>query len=193
MFNFIDIARLAIKVVMDNPDVKEELTDTFQEILVDEYQDTSDLQELFISLISKNNVYMVGDIKQSIYRFRNANPYIFKNKYDNYAEGNNGMKIDLVKNFRSRREVLANINEVFNLVMDNLIGGAEYHESHQMVYGNTTYIEEGMTNYDYNFQVLEYELPEDKKYSKEEIEIFTIAKDIKDKIKSLCLKIEVII
>ena len=53
--------------------------------------------------------------------------------------------------------------------MDDIIGGAEYHESHQMVYGNTTYIEEGMTDYDYDFQVLEYELPEDKKYSKEEM------------------------
>ena len=125
--------------------------------MIDEYQDTNDIQETFISMIENHNVYMVGDIKQSIYRFRNANPYIFKNKYDNYAVGNNGIKIDLVKNFRSRREVLANINEVFNLVMDDIIGGAEYHESHQMVYGNTSYIEEGMTNYNYDFQILEYE------------------------------------
>ena len=55
------------------------------EIMVDEYQDTSDIQEEFINLISNNNVYMVGDIKQSIYRFRNANPYIFKDKYDRYS------------------------------------------------------------------------------------------------------------
>ena len=184
IYDFQDIALLSIRVLKENESVRNELRDTFKEIMIDEYQDTNDIQETFISMIENHNVYMVGDIKQSIYRFRNANPYIFKNKYDNYAEGNNGMKIDLVKNFRSRREVLANINEVFNLVMDNLIGGAEYHESHQMVYGNTTYIEEGMTDYDYNFQVLEYELPEDKKYSKEEIEIFAIAKDIKDKVKS---------
>ena len=50
--------------------------------MIDEYQDTNDVQETFISYIENNNVYMVGDIKQSIYRFRNANPYIFKNKYD---------------------------------------------------------------------------------------------------------------
>ena len=105
--------------------------------MIDEYQDTNDIQETFIGMIENNNTYCVGDIKQSIYRFRNANPYIFKSKYDNYALGNNGMKIDLVKNFRSRKEVLSNINEVFNLVMDDVIGGAEYHESHQMVYGNT--------------------------------------------------------
>ena len=184
IYDFQDIALLSIKVLKENESVRNELRDTFKEIMIDEYQDTNDIQETFIGMIENHNTYCVGDIKQSIYRFRNANPYIFKNKYDNYAIGNNGMKIDLVKNFRSRREVLSNINEVFNLVMDDIIGGAEYHESHQMVYGNTTYIEEGMTDYNYDFQILEYEEDEDKKYSKEEIEIFAIAKDIKDKINS---------
>ena len=184
IYDFQDIALLSIRVLKENEQVRNELRDTFKEIMIDEYQDTNDIQETFISMIENHNVYMVGDIKQSIYRFRNANPYIFKNKYDKYSEHKDGMKIDLVKNFRSRREVLSNINEVFNLVMDNTIGGAEYHESHQMVYGNTAYIEEGMTDYNYDFQVLEYEVPEDKKYSKEEIEIFTIAKDIKEKIDS---------
>ena len=184
IYDFQDIALLSIRVLKENESVRNELRDTFKEIMIDEYQDTNDIQKTFIGMIENHNTYCVGDIKQSIYRFRNANPYIFKSKYDNYAAGNNGMKIDLVKNFRSRREVLANINEVFNLVMDDIIGGAEYHESHQMVYGNTTYIEEGMTDYDYNFQILEYDEGEDKKYSKEEIEIFAIAKDIKDKINS---------
>jgi len=184
IYDFQDIALLSIKVLQENEAVRNELRDTFKEIMIDEYQDTNDMQETFISMIENHNVYMVGDIKQSIYRFRNANPYIFKNKYDNYALGNNGMKIDLVKNFRSRREVLSNINQVFNLIMDNNIGGAEYHESHQMVYGNMSYIEEGLTDYNYDFEVLEYIEPEDKKYSKEEIEIFAIAKDIKEKIAS---------
>ena len=184
IYDFQDIALLSIKVLKENESVRNELRDTFKEIMIDEYQDTNDIQETFIGMIENNNVYCVGDIKQSIYRFRNANPYIFKNKYDNYAIENGGFKIDLVKNFRSRREVLANINEVFNLVMDDIIGGAEYHESHQMVYGNTTYIEEGMTDYNYDFQILEYEEDEDKKYTNAEIEIFTIAKDIKDKIES---------
>jgi len=184
IYDFQDIALLSIRVLKENESVRNELRDTFKEIMIDEYQDTNDIQETFISMIENNNVYCVGDIKQSIYRFRNANPYIFKNKYDNYALGNNGYKIDLVKNFRSRREVLSNINEVFNLIMDNIIGGAEYHESHQMVYGNTTYIEEGNTDYNYNFQILEYEPDEEKKYSNTEIEIFAIAKDIKEKINS---------
>ena len=184
IYDFQDIALLSIRVLKENESVRNELRDTFKEIMIDEYQDTNDIQETFIGMIENDNVYCVGDIKQSIYRFRNANPYIFKNKYDNYAVGNKGFKIDLVKNFRSRREVLSNINEVFNLVMDDIIGGAEYHESHQMVYGNTSYIEEGMTDYNYDFQVLEYEEDEDKKYTNAEIEIFAIAKDIKEKIES---------
>ena len=184
IYDFQDIALLSIRVLKENESVRNELRETFKEIMIDEYQDTNDIQETFIGMIENDNVYCVGDIKQSIYRFRNANPYIFKNKYDNYAVGNKGFKIDLVKNFRSRREVLSNINEVFNLVMDDIIGGAEYHESHQMVYGNTSYIEEGMTDYNYDFQILEYEEDEEKKYSNAEIEIFAIAKDIKDKINS---------
>ena len=97
----------------DFPDIREEIKNSFQEIMVDEYQDTSDLQEKFISLISRDNVYMVGDIKQSIYRFRNANPDIFREKYNLYRDTSKGEKIDLLKNFRSREEVLDDINLLF--------------------------------------------------------------------------------
>lgn len=180
-FTFTDIATLAIKVVSENKDIKEELTNSFNEIMVDEYQDTSDIQEKFISLISKNNVYMVGDIKQSIYRFRNANPYIFKNKYDLYSKTDKGIKIDLNKNFRSREEVLSNINLLFNLFMDDEIGGANYRESHQMIFGNNMYNEEGKTNQDYNMDIITY-LDDDKKISKDEHEAFIIGNDIKEKI-----------
>ncbi|MGN1338219.1 MAG: UvrD-helicase domain-containing protein [Candidatus Coprovivens sp.] len=182
LYDFQDIALLSIQILKENEFVRKELKDTFKEIMIDEYQDTNDIQETFISMIENNNVYMVGDVKQSIYRFRNANPYIFKDKYDNYSQNKGGVKIDLVKNFRSRKEVLNNINDVFKLIMDNAIGGAEYHESHEMYFGNENYIKNGLTNYNYNFRILEYETPEDKKYSKEEIEIFSIVKDIKEKI-----------
>ncbi len=182
MYEFIDIALLAIRILKENPDACLEVKNSLKEILIDEYQDTNDIQETFINLIANNNVYMVGDIKQSIYRFRNANPYIFKNKYDNYAQSLGGMKIDLVENFRSREEVLGNINELFNLVMDDMLGGAAYQDSHQMVFGNKAYIKEGKTKQDYNLDVLEYDLPKDSPYRNEEVEIFAIAKDIKDKI-----------
>ncbi len=181
VYNFNDIARLAIKVVNDNPDIREELTNSFKEILVDEYQDTSDTQEKFISLISNNNVYMVGDIKQSIYRFRNANPYIFKNKYDTYRDTDQGIKIDLVKNFRSRKEVLANINLLFDLFMDDDIGGADYKVSHRMVFGNNTYIEQGLTEQNYDMEVYTYGETE-RNISKDEQEAFIIGYNILDKV-----------
>ena len=184
MYEFTDIAMLAIEVLKNNKDVCDEVKYSLKEILLDEYQDTNDLQEIFIGLISNNNVYMVGDVKQSIYRFRNANPYIFKDKYDNYSNNNGGIKIDLVKNFRSRDIVLKNINEIFDLVMDDIIGGAEYQVSHRMVFGNTTYIEEGKTEQNYDMEILEYPYEKGSEFTKEEIEIFAIAKDIKQKIDS---------
>ena len=181
VFNFNDIARLAIKVVMENDDVIEELKSNFQEILVDEYQDTSDLQELFISLISNNNVYMVGDIKQSIYRFRNANPYIFKNKYDLYRDTDQGEKIDLVKNFRSRNEVLDGINLMFDLFMDDNFGGADYKKSHRLVFGNNKYNEFDTTD-NYDLGILTYDEKNLNGLSKSEEEAFIIGRDIIDKI-----------
>src|SRR5699024_1720582 len=106
------------------------------------------------SLISNNNVYMVGDIKQSIYRFRNANPHIFRDKYNSYSKGLNGKKIDLLKNFRSRKEVLENINTIFNPVMDEDIGNADYITSHQMVFGNLSYEEKGASNTPHEMDIL---------------------------------------
>ena len=180
IFNFNDIARLSIKIVKENEDIREELKNSFNEILVDEYQDTSDTQEAFINLIANNNVYMVGDIKQSIYRFRNANPYIFKNKYDTYRDTDQGEKIDLLKNFRSREEVLNNINTLFDLFMDDTLGGADYKASHRMVFGNTSYIEEGKTNQNYDMDIITYS--DTNKLTKDEEEAFIIGNDILEKI-----------
>ena len=183
IFSFTDIARLAIKVVKDNSDIREELRDSFNEILVDEYQDTSDTQEAFINLIANNNVYMVGDIKQSIYRFRNANPYIFKNKYDSYRDNPRlGMKIDLLNNFRSREEVLHDVNALFNLFMDDYIGGCDYKTSHQMIFGNKKYNEIGKTNQNNNLEILKYNESDNKYISKDEQEAFIIGRDIINKI-----------
>lgn len=179
-FEFTDIAKMAIQIVKENEIVRCELKGKFKEIMVDEYQDTSDLQEEFIKLIENNNVYMVGDIKQSIYRFRNANPFIFKNKYDLYSQGMGGVKIDLLKNFRSRQEVLANINDIFRPLMTKEIGGINYKESHEMIYGNLAYINEGLNEDNNNLDILTYE--ENDMYSNDEIEAFVIAKDIRDKV-----------
>ena len=184
VFSFTDISRFAIQIVQENRDVRESLRTQFHEILVDEYQDTSDTQELFISLISKNNVYMVGDIKQSIYRFRNANPYLFKNKYDTYRDTNLGMKIDLLRNFRSREEVLDNINLLFDYVMDDHLGGADYKISHRMVFGNEMFIREGATNQNYNLDILTYDKEKLGRISLPEEEAFIIGNDIIEKMNS---------
>ena len=185
IFSFNDIARLAIQVVNENEDIREELTNSFNEILVDEYQDTSDTQEMLISLISNNNVYMVGDIKQSIYRFRNANPYIFKNKYDSYRDNTKiGLKIDLLNNFRSRNEVLNNINTIFDLIMDDSFGGADYKKSHRMVFGNKAYEKEGKTKQNNNLEILKYNKSNELGVTKDEQEAFIIGKDIINKINS---------
>lgn len=180
-FEFNDIALMAIKIVKDNEDIREEIKEYFNEIMIDEYQDTSDIQEEFIKLIENNNVYMVGDIKQSIYRFRNANPYIFQKKYNEYAKNNGGYKIDLLKNFRSRSETLFNINEIFNLIMDDEVGNANYLEEHNMVYGNVDYDLED-TGVDNNLEIYNYTMNEDDVCSKEEKELFIVSKDINDKI-----------
>jgi len=190
LYTFSDIALMSIKILKENKDIQKEVKTSFDEIMVDEYQDTSDIQEEFINLIADNNVYMVGDIKQSIYRFRHANPYIFRDKYDNYSKGLGGIKIDLLKNFRSRGEVLNNINLIFNLIMDNEVGDAEYKESHQMNFGNTNYIENCKTNQNNDMEVLTYNPKEISDYSNDEVEAFTTAYDIKEKVKNKYLVVD---
>ena len=184
LYDFVDISKMAIKVVKENENIREEIKSYFQEILVDEYQDTSDLQEAFISLISSDNLYMVGDIKQSIYRFRNANPNIFREKYNSYEKNVGGMKIDLLKNFRSREEVLSNINLIFDFIMSDDIGGADYIKSHRMNFGNTSYNEEGKTLQNNDFEIYNYSYDKELGFEKDEIEAFIIADDIIDKVKN---------
>lgn len=180
-YTFMDIAKMAIKVVKENEIVKEELKNNLYEIMIDEYQDTSDIQEYFINLIANNNVYMVGDIKQSIYRFRNANPYLFQSKYDNYGNNNGGIKIDLTNNFRSRLEVVNNINNIFSQIMTQDMGGAEYQKDHIMQHGNKSY-NEIAKDQNFNSEVIKYYPDEQKRIKNEEIEAFIIASDIRKKI-----------
>ena len=176
IFQFFDIAFLAIELVKNHEDVRNEIKYKTYEIMIDEYQDTNDIQEEFISYIENNNVYTVGDIKQSIYRFRNANPYIFKKRYDNYSKNINGFKIDLNKNFRSRKEVIDDINLIFNEIMFDYIGGADYQKSHQMIYGNTEYLKH-TNNESYKTEIIEYD-NDGEKYKENETEAFIIADDI---------------
>ena len=181
-YTFNDIARLSIKILKENTNIKEELKNKYNEIMIDEYQDTSQIEEDFISLISNNNIYMVGDIKQSIYRFRNANPYIFKTKYDNYKNNIGGKKIDLSDNFRSRENVLNNINLIFDYIMDDEIGGADYKKEHRLIFGNKSYTQIDNQNNDLEIIEIDNKKDEYKKFNINELEAFYTTNDIKDKI-----------
>ena len=182
LYDFSDIFRMAINIIEQNKDICEEIKNNYKEILIDEYQDTNDLQEKFIQLIANNNVYCVGDIKQSIYRFRNAQPEIFQEKYQNYSDNKNGIAIDLLDNFRSRKEVVEAINIIFSPIMDLEIGGENY-KNHLMINGNKAYINTGE---DYNLKVLCYDSKDPKVsgYTNHEIEAFIIGQDIKNKIQN---------
>lgn len=186
-FDYMDIAKMAIRLVKENENVLLELKSSFTEILIDEYQDTSDVQETFISYISNQNCYMVGDIKQSIYRFRNANPYIFKEKYNAYSNEEGGIKIDLTHNFRSRKEVVEDINLIFSNLMTLSFGDANYAVDHLMRYGQVEY-EKTPNPKNYQMEILTYE--DQDTFSNEEIEAFICAKQIKRLMeeKPLCLK-----
>ena len=181
-YDFIDIAKLAIEVVDKNDEIRESIKDNFYEILIDEYQDTSDIQELLISKISNNNVYVVGDIKQSIYRFRYANPDIFKKKYEDYSNNVGGKKIDLTNNFRSRFEVLRDINLFFNRTMSSSVGGADYTRGHQLIAGNLSYLKDDR----YTCEILSYE--KQKGIDSAYIEAQLIADDIKSRVNTFKLK-----
>lgn len=108
-----------------------ELQQTYKEILIDEYQDTNGVQELITNLISNgHNKFMVGDIKQSIYRFRLADPSLFMKKYAAYGRNAAAADrcIDLSCNFRSTPAVINAVNEVFAYAMTEAAGGMTYGE-----------------------------------------------------------------
>ena len=112
-------------------DVAMEYRQYFQEILIDEYQDSNLVQEYLLSTISgeeegRYNRFMVGDVKQSIYKFRLARPELFLEKYDTYQETGDLCRIDLAKNFRSRIQVVDAVNDVFSRIMSREIGGIAY-------------------------------------------------------------------
>lgn len=141
ILDFNDLEHLCLKILIDKDEenniipskVSQYFREYFDEVLVDEYQDSNDVQETIINLLSRRlgddpNVFMVGDIKQSIYRFRQAKPKLFKDKYDSYSEDHKSKdrKILLYKNFRSRQEVISGANYIFKMVMSNVVGELEY-------------------------------------------------------------------
>ena len=137
LVDFHDVEHFALQILVDEETGKakktaEEFRDTFEEIMIDEYQDSNEVQETLLRSISReergeNNIFMVGDVKQSIYRFRLARPELFMKKYDSYSlEESTTQRIDLHKNFRSREEVLTCTNDIFYKIMARSLGNVEY-------------------------------------------------------------------
>ncbi len=131
VMEFSDVAHAALRLLrMD--DIGQEYSGKFREIYIDEYQDSSDIQEGLKDAIDTGEVFMVGDVKQSIYVFRNARPELFMKKYDSFspvgADIRDGadIRIDLSANFRSRAAVLDGINRIFRGIMTRDLGGIEY-------------------------------------------------------------------
>lgn len=137
-FEFSDIAHFAIQILEENPDIRELYQDKYHEVMVDEYQDNNHTQERMLELLSNgHNRFMVGDIKQSIYRFRQADPQIFNQKFKDFQEHPEHGKLILLKeNFRSQSEVLDATNSVFTHLMDESVGEILYDGMHQLVAGS---------------------------------------------------------
>ena len=138
-FEFADISHFTIEILENFPQVREAYQERFHEVMVDEYQDTNHIQERMLELLSNgHNRFMVGDIKQSIYRFRQADPQIFNEKFQRYAQNPQEGKLILLKeNFRSSSEVLSATNDVFGRLMDQEVGEINYDSMHQLVFANT--------------------------------------------------------
>ena len=143
IIDFNDMEHLALSILVKKEDGKlvytetaDKLANRFEEILIDEYQDSNQLQEVILNAVSKtrlsgenNNIYMVGDVKQSIYKFRLACPELFIEKYDTYGETGDNVRIELQKNFRSRENVLECANDVFSHIMNKNFSGIGYDDS----------------------------------------------------------------
>ena len=147
LIDFSDMEHFALQILVDHPGdtpskVALEYRSFYREVLIDEYQDSNNVQELILKSVSGDKVnpserFMVGDVKQSIYKFRLARPEIFMDKLESYSreKGAENLRIDLHKNFRSRREVLEGTNYIFKRIMGADLGGVDYDEDALLVCG----------------------------------------------------------
>ena len=186
LYSFDDIMNFAIELFENHEDIKESYKNRIDEILVDEYQDTNDLQDYLISLISNNNLFMVGDVKQSIYRFRDANPKNFLRLLNDYSHTQKGSAIRLLENFRSNRFLLKTINQLFLQLMTIHQGGVNYSDNHQLVSGFDDEFGLNQKNDPINFFYYDSKaiLEKYEDLKKDDIEAWIIASDIKRKIEA---------
>ncbi len=185
IFTFSDIMEFATNLLKKHPEIAKIYQENIVEIMIDEYQDTNDLQEDFISLIAKDNLFMVGDMKQSIYGFRDANPKNFLSRYHQYKNSQNGIAIDLRENFRSRKQILSDINKTFHHTMSEKIGGIDYQDGQSLVYGLLSY-EAEIPELTYGIELIGYDYDEIKENQHDTdratIEAYRLISDIKQRI-----------
>ena len=153
IIDFHDIEHFASQILwkeeengLQRTEVAKKLQEKFEEIAIDEYQDSNMLQELILTSVSNGqNIFMVGDVKQSVYRFRGAKPELFMQKYNQYgtiSKEGIGEKIQLFKNFRSRKNILQVTNTIFQNIMSKQLGEMDYTKEEFLNYG-ASYPEEG--------------------------------------------------
>jgi ATP-dependent helicase/nuclease subunit A len=186
LYSFDDVMNFAIQLLEQEKDIRLFYQFEINEILIDEYQDTNDLQDYFISLIANNNVFMVGDVKQSIYRFRDANPKNFMRIFSEYSNSNGGKAIRLKENFRSNRFLLERINDLFLSIMNETMGGVNYEDNHALSSGFSEEFGLNQKNRPINhfFYDPKVIIEKHEDLSKDEVEAMIVANDIVRKIKS---------
>lgn len=188
LIDFNDMEQYALRILTKEEDgifmpseVAESYQQKFAEVMIDEYQDSNYVQEAILTSVSGmskgiHNVFMVGDVKQSIYRFRLSRPELFMEKFNTYSiEDSEKQRIDLHKNFRSRREVLNSTNFVFHQIMCANFGGIEYDEKAALYVGADYEEKQGNET-----EVLLIDLPEIKSKERIQIEAEAIARRIKE-------------
>ncbi len=177
--DFYDLEHMALKILSDRKDgvcertqAAIDLSEHYQHIMIDEYQDSNLVQEMILTGISgepegRHNLFMVGDVKQSIYRFRLARPELFMEKYAAYSltEGSS-RRVDLHKNFRSRSQVLDSVNEIFEKIMDTDLGKVAYDDAARLYAGAV--FQDGPKEEDFTSEVMLLDLMEEEDVDPEE-------------------------
>ncbi len=173
--DFSDLEHYAIKTLKDES-VREEIKNKYDYVFVDEYQDTNSVQELIVSLIGNDNLFMVGDDKQSIYGFRGCRPEIFLDKEKNYSSGGGGTALRLNHNFRSAKNILDAVNQIFAFSMTKEHYGYSYLKNAMLISGGI-YPEEATGRAE--FHLLDTSLSVKEKKEKENVKIYDLKEEYK--------------
>lgn len=148
LVDFSDMEHICLELLNSNENIVQMYKNQYEEILIDEYQDSNLIQEYILNKISNGNIFMVGDVKQSIYRFRQARPELFLDKYNSYvlvddANLEDAKKILLFKNFRSNKNIIDECNFIFKSTMSKEVGEIDYDENEYLKFGAEYYPQMG--------------------------------------------------